>query len=165
VLARVEEEEGVETAEVDRRGELMRLRLKSVSDTSRLVDLLRDLGFAGEVVGDADVRVPHWYGLGSVGELSREEATIIARRVVPVFAQHIGLAATEVDAVTDLVATALYDCIRPTTLDPSTPPGALNSACGLAVQDAARQRLGPYRAAALGHAIEADLAERSAFKE
>jgi hypothetical protein len=165
VLARLEEEEVVEAAEVDRRGELVRLRLKSVSDVSGVVDLLLNLGFAGEVVGDTDVGVQQWYGLESVGELSREEGKVIAQRVVPLFAQQSDIAVGEVQALTDLVAVALHAFFIANTLDAAVPHKALNSSCGRAVEDAARRRLGPDQAAALGFAIQADLAKHSAFKE
>jgi hypothetical protein len=165
VLARLQEEEAVESAEVDRRGELLRLRLRSSSNVSGVVDLLSNLGFAGEVVVDADVGAATWYGLGSVGELSREEAKVIAQRVVPLFAQQAGLGVGEVEALKDLVATALHACFIAHTLEAGAPHGALNSACGRAVQDAALQQLGPERAVALGNAIQADLAKRAAFKE
>lgn len=164
MLARLQEQDEVETAEVDRRGELVRLRLKSTSDVSGVMNLLLDLGFAGEVVGVADVGVSDWYGLGRVGELSQEEGRVIAQRIVPSFALENGLTAGELDVVTELVATSLYACFHASTLDATVPHGALNSACGRAVSEAVRERLGPERAAALGHAIEVDLAERSAFK-
>ena len=165
MLARLQEEEAVEDAEVDRRGELLRVRLKSPFNISGVVDLLMNLGFAAEVADDADVGASQWYGLGSVGELSREEAKVIAQRVVPLFAGQNGVPAGEVDALVGLVAMALHAWIISNTMDTAAPHVALNSACGRAVEDAALPRLGPDRAAALGDAIEADLAKRSAFKE
>jgi hypothetical protein len=165
VLARLQEEEAVETAEVDRRGELLRLRLRPSFDDTGVVDLLLNLGFAAEVVDHDVVGTRHWYGLASVGELSREEGKVIAGRVVPPFAEQTGLAVGEVAALKDLVATALHACFIATTLDAAAPHGALNSVCGHAVETAALERLGPHRAAALGKAIQADLAERAAFKD
>ena len=165
MLARLEEEQAVENAEVDRRGELLRVRLRSSFNVSGVVDLLMNLGFAAEVVQHADVGSAHWYGLGTVGELSREEAEVIARRVVPLFARRNGVAVGEVEALVDLVASALHTCIASNSLDAAAPHGVLNSACGRAVEDAALPRLGRERAAALGNAIAADLATRSAFKD
>jgi hypothetical protein len=130
-----------------------------------VVDLLSNLGFAAQVVGHADVGAATWYGLGSVGELSREEAKVIAQRVVPLFAQQAGLAVGEVESLKDLVATALHACFIANTLEAGAPHGALSSACGRAVEDAALPRFGRDRAVALGNAIQADLAKRSAFKE
>jgi hypothetical protein len=165
VLARLQEESAVEAAEVDRRGELLRLRLESSSDIGGVVALLLDLGFAGEVVSDAQVSdAPLWYGLESVGELSREEGKVIAERVVPAFARLNGIESGNVEALKNSVATALHACFVRHTLGPAAPHGALNDACDRAVEKATTARLGPDRAAALGRAIESDLASRSAFK-
>jgi len=73
VLARLNQEPEVEAAQVDRRGEVLRVRLRSPGALPRVTDLLVELGFAGEVVAGAagDLR---WYGAPDVGELSREEA-------------------------------------------------------------------------------------------
>jgi hypothetical protein len=106
-----------------------------------------------------------WYGLGSVSELSREEADVIAQRVVPAFVQQHGIGVGETQAVKEIVAAALHACFINHTLETAAPPGALNDACGRAVGKATSVRLGPDRAAALGRAIEGDLASRSAFKE
>jgi hypothetical protein len=165
VLARLQEQSGVETAEVDRRGELLRLRLTS-PDVTHVIDRLQELGFLGEVVrGTESVAALRWYGLGSVSELSREEADVIAQRVVPVFAEQNGIGVGETEAVKEIVATALHTCFTTQTLDATAPHGALNDACGRAVAEATLVRLGPDRATALGRAIEGDLASRSAFKE
>jgi hypothetical protein len=164
VLARLQEERAVESAEVDRRGELLRLRLTS-SDVTQVTDLLQQLGFLGEVVPDGAVAAMRWYGLGTVSELSREESEVIAQRVVPVFAQQSGIGADEVEAVKELVSAALHACFVSHTLEATAPHGTLNDACGRAVEEATSVRLGPNSAAALGRAIEDDLASRSAFKE
>jgi hypothetical protein len=89
VLARLEEERGVQAAEVDRRGELLRVRLLAGSQVSEVVKALQRLGFAGEVLANEPPEVA-WYGRDSVGELSREEGHVIARRVVPSFARSHG---------------------------------------------------------------------------
>jgi hypothetical protein len=164
VLARLQEERAVESAEVDRRGELLRLRLTS-SDVTQVTDLLQQLGFLGEVVPDRAVAAMRWYGLATVSELSREESEVIAQRVVPVFAQQSGIGADEVEAVKELVSAALHACFVSHTLEATAPHGTLNDACGRAVEEATSVRLGPNSAAALGRAIEDDLASRSAFKE
>jgi hypothetical protein len=154
VLARLQEEPAVEAAEVDRRGELLRLHLESSSDIGGVVDLLLNLGFAGEVLSDVHVAdAALWYGLDSVGELSREEGKIIAERVVPAFARLNGIESGNVEALKNSVATALHACFVGHTLGAAAPHGALNDACGRAVEKATMARLGPDRAAALGRAI------------
>ena len=164
MLARLEEESTVGSAEVDRRGELLRLRLTS-SDVTKVTDLLQQMGFSGEVVPDGAVAAMRWYGLTTVSELSREESEVIAQRVVPMFAQQSGIGVDEIEAVKELASAALHACFVSHTLEATAPPGALNDACARAVEEATSVRLGPNRAAALGRAIEDDLASRSAFKE
>ena len=163
MLARLQDEDGIETAEVDRRGELLRLRLSS-SDVTHVIELLQQLGFLAELVPHAGVSAMRWYGLGNVGELSREEAEVIARRVVPVFAEVEGIGLGETETIKDVVVTALHACFVAHTLDATAPHGVLNAACGRAVEQAALVLVGRERAAALGRAIEGDLASRSAFK-
>jgi hypothetical protein len=165
VLARLEAEPSVDAAEVDRRGELLRIRVRSNADVRGVIDRLLELGFASEPATDADAIAGRWYGVEDVRELSREEAYVIAGRVVPIFAQQASVDAHDVDGLTDVVATALYGCFIARTLDAEEPQGTLNAACGRAVEDAARSRLGQDRASALGMTVEADLATRSAFKE
>jgi hypothetical protein len=160
VLARLEEG-GVEAAEVDRRGELLRVRLLSGSQVSEVVDALQRLGFAGEVLANEPPEVA-WYGRDSIGELSREEGHVIARRVVPPFAKSYAVDVSEHDALTEAVAEALHRCFVRNTLD-ANPAGGLHDSCTRAVEDATRERLGARRAAALGRAIEADLNQRQAL--
>ena len=130
-----------------------------------VTDVLKQLGFLGEVVPDGAVAAMRWYGLETVGELSREESEVIAQRVVPTFAQQSGFGVDGVPAVIELVSAALHACFVSHTLEATAPQGMLNDACGRAVEEATSARLGPNRAAALGRAIEDDLASRSAFKE
>jgi hypothetical protein len=155
VLARLQEENDIQSAKVDRRGELLRLRLTS-SDVTGLVRRLAELGFSGEEVPGTDVPAVRWYGLEDVGELSREEAAVIAERVVPSFATAHGITAAETSPLREIVASALHACF---VTHPE--PAALDVACGHAVEQATRNRLGPDRAAALGRAIHGDLASRS----
>ena len=58
----------------------------------------------------------------------------------------------------ELVSAALHACFVSHTLEATAPHGTLNDACGRAVEEATSVRLGPNRAAALGRAIEDDLA-------
>lgn len=164
MLARLEAEPGVDTAEVDRRGELLHVRVGSAADVTHVVDLLQELGFAAELMPDAEIVAQDWYGRDRVGELSQEEAHVIARRVVPPLADQWRLAAHDVEDLSVIVATALHAWFL--SRDPATSGSAEASrrACGRAVEDAARGRIGNERAALLGSAIEADLASRSAFK-
>jgi hypothetical protein len=164
VLARLEAEPGVESAEVDRRGELLHVRIGSASDVSRVIDLLQELGFAAEVMPDAEIGAEDWYGPDRVGELSEEEAHVIATRVVPRLAEEGHIGAAEVEDLSQTVATALHAWFLSRDPAASGSAEASRSACGRVVEEAARARLGKERAAVLGRAVEADLASRSAFK-
>ncbi len=149
---------------MDRRGELMHVRVGSAGDVSRIIDRLHEMGFAAEPIPDAEIAAQDWYGPDRVGELSREEAHAIAKRVVPRLAEEGHIEAGEVEGLSRTVAAALHAWFL--TRDPATSGSAevSRSACRRAVEDAARARIGNERAAVLGKAIEADLASRSAFK-
>jgi hypothetical protein len=164
-LARLQLEPGIERVEVDRRGELLRISVGSMDDVRAVVDRLYEMGFAAQPITEGETIGQHWYGPEDVGELSREEAEVIARRVVPAFTRGDPSVGADMDGLANLVATALHECFVSNTLDASETHGALNSACARAVEAATRGRLGDDRATALARAIETDLATRSAFKE
>jgi hypothetical protein len=155
VLAQLERRSDVETAEVDRRGELVRIRTLGDGDRTAIRNELERMGFAAEETGNA-VDVVRWYGPSAVGELSREEGTVIAARVVPLFGAENGLRWEQIDVLTTRVAAALYECFIGHQ-DAALGPGGLASPCGGAVTEATSALLGPDRAAALARAVEADL--------
>lgn len=165
MLARLEAEPGVDVAEVDRRGELLHLRVGSLNDVGHAIELLQELGFAADLMPDAEIPAHEWYGPDRVGELSREEASVIARRVVPRLARAGHVGAVEVEDLSETVATALHAWFLTRETDVKGSAEASASAAGRAVEEAARAPLGAERAAILGRAIEADLASRSAFKD
>ena len=78
MLARLEEQEYVKHVEVDRRGEFLRVDLQAAETVAAVVALLQELGFAAEPIAEAPDDARHWYRRASVGELSREEAGVIA---------------------------------------------------------------------------------------
>jgi hypothetical protein len=155
VLAQLERRSDVETAEVDRRGELVRIRTRGDGDLAAIRDELERMGFAAEETADA-VAVVRWYGPSSVEELSREEGTVIAARVVPAFGAENDLRPELIDALTTRVAAALYECFIGHQ-DATLVLGGLAAACGRAVTAATSAVLGLSRASALARAIEADL--------
>ncbi|HEV2251324.1 MAG TPA: hypothetical protein VGT60_12550 [Candidatus Limnocylindria bacterium] len=159
MLAQLEERDDIVTAEVDRRGELLRIRSRPGSDVAAIRDALERLGFATEEVPGAGAARRRWFGVSSVGELSREEGAVIAARVVPRFGTASGLSGELVAALRARVGAALYECFvgQP---DAALRPGALASSCGRAVALAAEPLIGADRAAGLARAIEADLAGR-----
>ena len=154
MLAQLEARPDVETAEVDRRGELLRIRTHGDADRSTIRDGLERLGFAAEEAPDAVVA--RWYGRSSVGELSREEATVIAARVVPVFGAADGLQPEQIAGLSARVAKALFECFI-ANQDAGLMPGGLASSCARAVTAATSPLLGLSRATVLARAIEADV--------
>jgi len=159
VLARLQERADVDAAEVDRRGELLRVRLREGGTVTAITDQLEQMGFlAEEAVIDAGPL--RWYGPSAVGELSREESRVVAARVVPVFGAAHALSPSDVEAASALVADALYACFVRRYLTDASASG-LAGPCGAAVEQATRERLGAEAGAALGRAIEADLSGAS----
>jgi hypothetical protein len=156
VLAQLEQRADVETAEVDRRGELLRIRTRWPGANSAILDHLELMGFAAEDAPEVASSAVRWYGSASVVELSREESVVIAARVVPAFGAGAGLTDPEIDRLTTRVATALYECFIGRS-DAGLASGGLVSSCGAAVEAATSAVVGADRAAALGNAIESDL--------
>lgn len=135
--------DGVVAAEVDHRGQLLRLRLSDPSALDRTHAALRELGYRADDVSERSAPDARWYGPAQVSEQSREEAGVIARRVVPPFARSQALSSEKADQVRGAVATALHDCFTAHTLVAGAPPGELRAACSDAVHEAIRDLVGP----------------------
>ena len=151
--------DGVVAAEVDHRGELLRLRLSDPSALDRVHAALRELGYRADEVSEPSAPDARWYGPAQVSELSREEAGVIARRIVPPFARSQALSTETRDRVRDAVANALYACFTAHTLGAGAPPGELRAACSDAVRDAIADLVGPDAADRLVVELWADLDE------
>ena len=78
MLAQLEQRADVAAAEVDRRGELLRINLRPPGTLDDIREALERMGFAAEETRD-DVG-GRWYGVSDVRELSREEGRVIAYR-------------------------------------------------------------------------------------
>jgi hypothetical protein len=122
---------------------------------------LQELGFIGQVANETSGG--RWYDRDSVGELSAEEAGVIARRVVPRFAREHRI--TDAEVIVNVVTAALHQCFVTNVLEVGTPTHALDDSCGRAVHAATQARLGDELASLLGRAIEADLAGHRALAE
>ena len=157
MLAQLEQQADVEAAEGDRRGELLRIRTRAPGTVALIREQLELMGFAAEEAPDADAAAVGWYGGSSIGDLSREEGSVVAGRVVPAFGAANGLGQAEIDRLSTRVAAALYACFVGNR-DAGLAAGGLAVPCGRAVDAATRAQLGPDRAALLGRAIAADLA-------
>jgi hypothetical protein len=158
VLARVEDLEGVDHAEIDYRGDLLRLSLSSDLALGLAADLLRVLGYASERATDAEVQtVTRWYDIDSVGDLSRVEASVIAERTVPPFALARKLSPDQTDRVRGAVVDALHNCFVSTPLASGPSLGAFRLSCGRAVEESVRPIVGRASARTLGALLNADL--------
>jgi len=156
VLARLEAIDGVEQAEIDHRGELLRLRVTGTAALDDARRALTELGYEASEAGATDAEL-RWYGSSTVRELSREEARIIAGRVVPDFASRHGLTAADRERLSAVVAEALYACFSAHTLGAAARAGALRAACAEEVARTAAGIVGVERARDLAARIEADL--------
>lgn len=155
MLARLEAIDGVAVAEVDHRGELLRLRLTSDEALEDAVGTLRALGYGAELT--AAPAVERWYGRDTVRELSREEGDVIAKRVVSTFARSRAIDPSTGAQLVDLVARALYAYFATHTLDRAADRSALVRECVDAVEAAVRDLLGPDGARELAALLSADL--------
>lgn len=156
MLARLEAIDGVALAEVDHRGELLRLRLTSDDALADAIATLRELGYGAEEIPGAPA-VERWYGRDTVRDLSREEGEVIARRIVPAFASSRELARSTADQLEAAVAQALYACFAAHPLDVSAAPGELRQECVGAVEKAVRELIGADGASELASLLSTDL--------
>ncbi len=158
MLARLGSIEGLINAETDHRGELLRIVLRERGALDEVWAALAELGYDAELADRSavppDVR---WHGALDVRDLSREEADVIARRVVPAFARAHGIAGSSEVLLTTIVRDTLYACFSAHELRADSSPGALRAECSRAVQDAAVPMLGVAPARELGAALWTDL--------
>ncbi len=158
MLARVEDLEGVDHAEIDYRGDLLRLSLSDDLALALTADLLRGLGYESERATDAEVQmVSGWYDIASVGDLSRVEASVIAERTVPPFALTRKLSPDQTARVRSAVVDALHDCFVSTPLASGPTLGVFRLSCVRAVEDNVRPIVGRASARTLGALLNADL--------
>ena len=165
MLAQLQQRTDVEAAGVDHCGELLRIQLRPGGSVEAVRDALEMMGFAAETAIGIDPDAVRWFGPSKVSELSREEADVIASRVVPAFGATHAMSAEEIALATTRAADALYDCFEDRAHGAAAAPAVpavptvlgLASSCATAVADATRSLLGPEGATALGQAIEADM--------
>jgi ABC-type dipeptide/oligopeptide/nickel transport system permease component len=158
VLARVEGLEGVDHAQIEYRGDFLRLSLSDVDALASTAELLKVLGYESERAGDAEVRtVSTWYDTESVGDLSRVEASVIADRILPSFVLIRKLSPDQTDGVRNAVVDALHNCFVRTALANGPSLGEFRISCVRAVEDTARPIVGPASARTLAELLNADL--------
>ena len=158
MLARVEGLEGVDHADIDYRGDFLRLRLTADGALAIVTDVLKGLGYRSDRASDTDVQnVTSWYDLKSVGNLSRVEASVIADRVLPSFVATRKLSPRQTDDLRSAVRDALHNCFASTALANGPSLAAFRLSCVRAVEDTARPIVGPASARTLAELLNADL--------
>ncbi len=157
MLARLEALDGVVSAAVDHRGELLRLGVRDEGVLDRVRHALRDLGYGASAIDASEQTNERWYASANVRELSREEARIVADRVVPPFAVAYPLTDSEATRLTSVVSTALFECFTAHTLGSGPPADSLRRLCSQAVAEAAKVLVGTDAADDLAARIDADL--------
>jgi hypothetical protein len=160
VLAQVEGLESVSHAEIDYRGDLLKISLSDDLALSRVADLLKSLGYGSEQASDAETRtVTNWYDTGSVGALSRVEAGVIADRILPAFALTRKLSPDQAEGARAAVIDALHSCFVGTPLASGTTLGEFRHSCVRAVDNSVRPIVGPASARTLAELLNADLTQ------
>ncbi|MEK7863826.1 MAG: hypothetical protein AAB295_11255 [Chloroflexota bacterium] len=154
MLARLEELEGIERAETDFAGEFLRLAVGQPSALVTAIELLAASGYGAEEVADASIE--RWYDRGSVGELSRVEAGVIAGRVITALRRTRPLDDQTAATLRSAVVDALHRCFTQTVLGAQPSPGLRANAVG-AVRDAATTIVGDTLADELARLVEADM--------
>jgi hypothetical protein len=160
VLARLEAVSGVDHAAVDYHGDLLKMALRHEGALGPATTLLAELGYRAEIATEADARaVDAWYDTGSVGDLSRVEAGVIADRIVPPFARAQSLSASRSELVHAAVIAALHECFVSHTLGSGPSVAAFRSSCERAVDERLRPILGNAAAAAIARLLSIDMSE------
>lgn len=157
MLARLDQVAGVERAEVDRAGDLLRLTLHPDA-LGRALSALHDLGYEADIDTSA-VATTAWYDRSSVGDLSFIEAGAIAARVVPAFARARTLSAEDTAALHDTVVAALHRCFTQRAVGDDATTGAFRHECVRQVTEAASASIGADAASLLGALLDADLTQ------
>jgi hypothetical protein len=158
VLARLEGLDGIDHAEIDYRGDLLRLSLSDDGALESVADLLKGLGYESELSADAEIQaVTSWYDIESVGDLSRVEASVIAERVLPSFALARELSPDQTDDLRTAVIDALHNYFVSAALASGPSLGEFRLSCARPVEVHVRPIVGHASARTLGQLINADL--------
>ncbi|HEY8825632.1 MAG TPA: hypothetical protein VIP07_12215 [Candidatus Limnocylindria bacterium] len=160
MLARLEALAGTDHAEIDYRGDLLRLSVVDERALGLAADLLKQLGYEAEGANDADVQgVAAWYGINSVGDLSRLEAGVIADRIIPTFAQTRKLSADHASQLRAAVVDALHNCFVTHPLSSAPSLGEFRLSCLRAVEESVGPIVGAGSARTLAELLNADMSQ------
>ena len=156
MLARLEELGGVERAETDYAGELLRLSLRDERALAPALVLLVSLGYGAEPTAREPVVVT-WYDARSVGQLSRVEADVVADRITSRFIGTHPLAVGEATRLRAAMADALHACFVATALDAGPSSDSFRMDCVRRAVAAVVPVVGDVSANDLGRLLDDDM--------
>ena len=156
MLARLEDLKGVERAETDFAGELLRLALNDDRVLVPALELLVSLGYGAEPSAD-DPTVVTWYDVRSVGDLSRLEADVIADRITSRFIEMHPRAAGHAARSRAALASALHAYLVSTALGAGPSSGSFRVECVRRAVAAVLPIVGDVAANDLGRLLDDDL--------
>jgi len=145
-------------AKTDHAGEL--IRFVDRGQTGGVRARLTDLGYGSEELAEAAQAAAledDWF---AASDLSREEAHVLASKIVPAFAKEHAIDPAETPALERRIQGALFGCFTGIAIPSSAPSKSLPGACreAVAVAVAADGLIGPGAAAELGLFVERWLA-------
>lgn len=145
-------------AKTDHAGELV--RFVDRGQAAKVSAKFMDVGYGAEQLAGAAQATAlegDWY---APSDLSREEAHVLARKIVPAFAKEYPLGPAQTPALEQRVEDALFGCFTGIAIPSSAPSKSLPGACreAVAVAAAADGLIGAGAAAELGDFVERWLA-------
>ncbi len=156
MLARLEELDGIESAQTDVAGALLRVAARDARALAAALDRLASLGYAAETDAERTV-VDRWYDTTSVGDLSRAESLIIAARVAAHFDSAHGPTTADPVVLRAAIADALHRCFVTTALGAGPSSGEFRLECVRSVIAATRPLVGSTLADHLGALTDEDM--------
>ncbi len=136
----------------DHSGALLRL-----ADQGQLAEVrarLRALGYESEELDHSEIEAlpgEQWY---KPADLSREEARVVAARIVPPFVREQAIDPAVVAVLQERVEAALFGCFVANPIGSGAPADSLRIECANAVAVAASEVVGPDVAHALGQFVD-----------
>jgi hypothetical protein len=121
-------------------------------------DRLRDLGYATEPVQEADLQAPTaWY---TPDDLSREEAQVLAARMIPEFVRDHPVDPAVADALRQRVEASLFADFTAVRTDPGAPKAPARTGRAAAIVAATTDVVGSDSAQSLGRFVDSWLDRR-----
>jgi hypothetical protein len=154
VLARLEQIDGVLTAETDDAGDYLRLSVRDDPVVAVARDALASLGYGAELAR-TDLRVARWFGVRTVRELSLIEAGVIADRILPQVTGRI--AAPDAPRLREAIVGALHACFVRTELTSAPSGEAFRLDCVRQAAAAASPIVGAALASEVGRLLDIDM--------